>query len=249
MTRVLRRESDEPEVAGLLALMLLHHARRAARTDAAGAFVPLDEQDRSRWDARDDRRGRRGAAGGAGSRSGAASTSCRPRSPRCTTTPRRPPRPTGRRSCEWYDELVALTGNPLARLSRAVAVGEVDGPLAGLRATIGLDADLPGHHRLIAVRAYLHERAGQHDTAARALPAGGEPAPAAPSSATTSPAAPPAPGRRRLELTSTGCTNAPTDEGGGVRDVQSDQDDGIRRTRRRAPSARCRWPRRPGGGR
>ena len=53
----------------------------------------------------------------------------------------------------WYDELLALTGNPLVELSRAVAVGEVDGPLAGLRETIGLDADLPGHHRLIHAQA------------------------------------------------------------------------------------------------
>ena len=65
----------------------------------------------------------------------------------------------------WYDELVALTGNPLAALSRAVAVGEVDGPLAGLRATDGLDVRLAGHHRLDAVRAHLHERAGNQSAA------------------------------------------------------------------------------------
>jgi predicted RNA polymerase sigma factor len=65
----------------------------------------------------------------------------------------------------WYDDLVALTGNPMAMLNRAVAVGEVDGPLAGLRALDGLDDVLRGHHRLDAVRAYLHERAGDHERA------------------------------------------------------------------------------------
>ena len=49
LTRQLRLASDEPEVAGLLALMLLHHARRAARTDEHGTLVPLDKQDRTRW--------------------------------------------------------------------------------------------------------------------------------------------------------------------------------------------------------
>src|SRR3712207_6984121 len=50
VTRQLAAVADDPEVGGLLALMLLHHARRAARTDAAGRLVPLAEQDRSRWD-------------------------------------------------------------------------------------------------------------------------------------------------------------------------------------------------------
>ena len=64
-----------------------------------------------------------------------------------------------------FDELVALTDNPAAALSRAVAVGKVDGPLAGLRATDGLDAQLPEHHRLDAVRGHLHEMAGDRDAA------------------------------------------------------------------------------------
>ena len=66
----------------------------------------------------------------------------------------------------WYDELVALTDNPLAALSRAVVVGEVDGPLAGLRALDGLDEALGQHHRLLAVRAHLLARAGDTDRAA-----------------------------------------------------------------------------------
>jgi predicted RNA polymerase sigma factor len=66
----------------------------------------------------------------------------------------------------WYDELIELTDNPVAALSRAVAVGEVDGPLAGLSAVEELAARLGDHHRLDAVRARLHERAGHFDIAA-----------------------------------------------------------------------------------
>src|SRR5690606_9375954 len=65
---------------------------------------------------------------------------------------------------EWYDELVALTDSPVVRLNRAVAVGEADGPHAGLAALAGLDPALP---RYTASSAYLHERAGDLGTAAR----------------------------------------------------------------------------------
>jgi predicted RNA polymerase sigma factor len=65
---------------------------------------------------------------------------------------------------EWYDELVLLTDSPVARLNRAVAVGEADGPRAGLAALAGLDPSLPRH---AAVAAYLHERDGDPVTAAR----------------------------------------------------------------------------------
>jgi predicted RNA polymerase sigma factor len=65
---------------------------------------------------------------------------------------------------EWYDELVRLTSSPVARLNRAVAVGEADGPRAGLAALVGLDPSLP---RYAAVVAYLHERAGDPVAAAR----------------------------------------------------------------------------------
>ncbi|MCU1661329.1 MAG: putative polymerase, sigma-24 subunit, subfamily [Pseudonocardia sp.] len=75
----------------------------------------------------------------------------------------------------WDDELLAIADNPAAALSRAVAVGKVDGPLAGLRALDRLDTRLRGQHRLDAVRAYLHEQAGHLDTAAEhyALAVGG----------------------------------------------------------------------------
>jgi predicted RNA polymerase sigma factor len=65
---------------------------------------------------------------------------------------------------EWYDELVRLTGNPVARLNRAVAVGEADGPGAGLTALAELDPALP---RYAAVAAYLHEREGDLVAAAQ----------------------------------------------------------------------------------
>src|SRR5690606_8108186 len=65
---------------------------------------------------------------------------------------------------EWYDELLRFTDNPVARLNRAVAVGEADGPQAGLAALAELDPGLP---RYTAAAAYLHERAGDTATAAR----------------------------------------------------------------------------------
>jgi RNA polymerase sigma factor (sigma-70 family) len=159
LTRQLALECAEPEVGGLLALMMLHHARRAARTDERGALVPLDKQDRSLWDQAAIAEGvrilqsalaqqRRGEyqiqAAIAALHDDAASAAE-------TDWPQ---------ILEWYDELIALTDNPAAALSRAVAVGEVDGPLAGLRALDGLDERLPDHHRLDAVRGYLNERAG-----------------------------------------------------------------------------------------
>jgi predicted RNA polymerase sigma factor len=64
---------------------------------------------------------------------------------------------------EWYDELAALTDSPIVRLNRAVAVGEADGPRAGLAALAALDDSLPRH---AAVEAYLRERDGDLETAA-----------------------------------------------------------------------------------
>jgi RNA polymerase sigma factor (sigma-70 family) len=165
LTRLLVLESDEPEVAGLLALMLLHDARRAARRDQTGGLVPLDEQDRGRWD--EDRivegvgilqdalaKGRRGEYQ---IQAAIAALHDDARSADETDWPQ---------VLSWYDELVELTANPLAALSRAVALGEVDGPLVALRALEALDEPLAGHHRLDAVRAHLLERAGRHDEAA-----------------------------------------------------------------------------------
>ncbi|MER5478544.1 DUF6596 domain-containing protein [Streptomyces sp. NPDC002734] len=163
LTRQLARVIDHPEVAGLLALMLLHHARRAARTAPDGSLVPLAEQDRGLWDTEAiaegvdvlqaalarDRLGEYQAQ--------AAVAALHADAPRAEET-------DWPQIVEWYDELVALTGSPVARLNRAVAVGEADGPRAGLAALAELDAALP---RRTAAAAYLHERAGDPDTAAR----------------------------------------------------------------------------------
>ncbi|MDA3646960.1 sigma-70 family RNA polymerase sigma factor [Saccharopolyspora indica] len=163
LTRQLAAAIDHPEVAGLLALMLLHHARRATRTAADGGLVPLAEQDRSRWDtamiaegveilqaalARD-RLGEYQAQ--------AAIAALHADAPIAAET-------DWPQIVEWYDELVGLTGSPVVRLNRAVAVGEADGPRAGLAALAELDAALP---RYAAVAAYLHERDGDLATAAR----------------------------------------------------------------------------------
>ncbi len=159
LTRLLVLESDEPEVAGLLALMLLHHARRDARWDEHDSIVPLDEQDRSLWDTDEigegvrtitaalarDKPGEYQIQAAIAALHDDAATAAETDWPQILS---------------WYDELVALTDNPMAELSRAVVVGEVDGPLAGLRALDALDEALADHYRLDAVRAHLHERAG-----------------------------------------------------------------------------------------
>jgi predicted RNA polymerase sigma factor len=162
LARQLVAVSDEPEAAGLLALMVLHHARRASRTGPAGRLVPLAEQDRSRWDtdliaegvtvlqaalARD-RLGEYQAQ--------AAIAALHADARRASET-------DWLQIVEWYDELLRLTDSPIARLNRAVAIGEADGPRAGLAALAGIDPGLP---RYAAVRAYLLDRAGDLPRAA-----------------------------------------------------------------------------------
>jgi len=164
LTRLLHAASPDPEVAGLLALMLLNHARRNARFDH-GMLVPLDEQDRSRWDRAMIAEGvailqtalAEGRHGEYQVQAAIAALHDDAQSPEETDWTQ---------ILSWYDELVALTNNPLAVLSRAVAVGEVDGPLAGLRALDRIEERLTDYHRLHAVRAHLHERAGNTKEAA-----------------------------------------------------------------------------------
>ncbi|MFF4578463.1 RNA polymerase sigma factor [Streptomyces sp. NPDC001373] len=163
LTRRLAAVVDHPEPAGLLALMLLHHARRAARIAPDGSLVPLAEQDRGRWDtaaiaegieilhgalARD-RLGEYQAQAAIAALHADAPTAAETDWPQIV---------------EWYDELVRLTDSPVARLNRAVAVGEADGPRAGLAALAGLDPALPRH---TAVAAWLHECDGDRAGAAR----------------------------------------------------------------------------------
>ena len=163
LIRQLAAGVEHPEVAGLLALVLLHHARRPARTGPDGSLVPLAEQDRSLWDtcliaegidilqtalARD-RVGEYQAQAAIAALHADAQTA---------------DETDWVQIVEWYDELVRLTDSPVARLNRAVAIGEADGPRAGLAALAPLDPSLP---RYTAVAAYLHERGGDLDQAAR----------------------------------------------------------------------------------
>lgn len=163
LARQLSRITDDPEVDGLLALFLLHHARRRARTRADGSLVPLAEQDRTLW-RRDlivegvavlqaalarDRLGEYQA------QAAVAALHADAQSAEETDWVQ---------IVEWYDELVALTDSPVVRLNRAVAVGEADGPQAGLAALAELEPTLPRH---TAAAAYLHERAGDISTAAK----------------------------------------------------------------------------------
>jgi predicted RNA polymerase sigma factor len=156
--------ADDPEVAGLLALMLLTDARRPARTRADGELVPLAEQDRSLWDRTLISEGvalitaalRHGQMGEYQAQ--AAIAAVHDQSPRHSDT-------------NWF-EIVSLygllermTGNPMVTLNRAVAVAMAQGPQAGLALLDGLDAPLGDHHRLHSVRAHLYEMAGDTTTA------------------------------------------------------------------------------------
>jgi predicted RNA polymerase sigma factor len=153
---------DDPEVAGLLALMLLTDARRPARTSADGEIVPLTDQDRARWN-------RELIAEGValitelGSEMGeyqvqAAIAAVHDQA-------------DGYAETNW-DEILALygllermTGNPMVTLNRAVAAAMANGPDAGLALLDGLGDRLGDHHRLHAVRAHLLEMAGDNDAA------------------------------------------------------------------------------------
>jgi RNA polymerase sigma factor (sigma-70 family) len=157
---------NHSELAGLLALMLLTDARRAARTGPDGALVPLDEQDRSRWDQSQIREGvalvsaalRHGALGPYQLQ--AAIAACHDEAVHVEDT-------------DWpqvlalYGVLEQLGDNPMVTLNRAIAAAMVHGPDSGLQLLEPLDADarIAKHHRLPAVRAHLHERAGRRELA------------------------------------------------------------------------------------
>ncbi|MEV4122256.1 DUF6596 domain-containing protein [Micromonospora sp. NPDC049645] len=163
LTRQLAVVIEHPEVAGLLALMLLHHARRTARVAPDGSLVPLAEQDRSRWDTR------LIAEGVEILQAALARDQLGEFQAQAAIAALHADAPTAGETdwvqiVEWYDELARLTDSPVVRLNRAVAVGEADGPRAGLAALAALDDTLP---RYAAVAAYLHERDGDLTTAAR----------------------------------------------------------------------------------
>ena len=163
LTRHLAAVIDHPEVAGLLALMLLHHARRAARTTPEGILVPLAEQDRGRWDTGLITEGVR-ILQGALARDRLGPYQAQAAIAALHADARTTEETDWAQIVEWYDELVTLTDNPVIPLNRAVAVGEADGPHAGLAALSEVDQTLPRH---TAVAAHLYERAGDLATAAR----------------------------------------------------------------------------------
>lgn len=162
LTRRLAAMTADTEVSGLLALMLLHHARRASRFGQDGRLIALADQDRARWNtaliaegigilqaalARDELGEYQAQAAIAALHADAGSVE--------TTD--------WAQIVDWYDELLRLRDTPVIRLNRAVALGEAVGPAAGLAELRSLDDGLA---RYFAVEAHLRERAGEAGRAA-----------------------------------------------------------------------------------
>jgi RNA polymerase sigma factor (sigma-70 family) len=176
LARQLTLATEEPEARGVLALMLLNHARLPARLDPDGRIVTLDRHDRGLWDTREIAEGVRVLQSALAMQ----------------TEERRPGRyqveaaiaalhddaasaeeTDWRQILAWYDDLVALTEDPVrqdpaAVLGRAVAVGHVLGAAAGLRETDRLREVIGERHRWHAVRGHLHELSGDLPAAATA---------------------------------------------------------------------------------
>lgn len=154
------------EVAGLLALMLLTDARRAARTGASGELIPLDEQDRSRWDRSLIEEGvalisatlSRGSVGPYQLQAAIAAVHDEAPSVEETDWPE---------ILALYGLLERMSDSPMVLLNQAIAAAMVHGPAAGLKQLDALDAEgrLAEHYRLDAVRAHLLERAGEGERA------------------------------------------------------------------------------------
>ena len=150
---------EEPEVLGLLALMLLHHARRNGRIDSDGEMVLLADQDRSRWDRAGIARARElldATAGlGLGGRYVAEATIAHLHASAPTYE-----------ATDWaaivrcYDRLIVLMPSPVVRLNRAVAVALADGPAAGLASMSEFADDLGSYHYLHAARSELLRQVG-----------------------------------------------------------------------------------------
>jgi RNA polymerase sigma factor (sigma-70 family) len=167
LTRTVQRllPADD-EVAGLLALMLLTDARRPARSRPDGSLVPLEEQDRSRWDAAAIREGVAlvGGALAAGPlgpyQLQAAIAAVHAEAAHADDT-------DWRQILALYELLERVAPNPMVTLNRAVALAMVRGPEAGLDllATLAADDRIAGHHRLHAVRAHLLELADEAEAA------------------------------------------------------------------------------------
>ncbi len=165
LARLLDRLLPRPELAALLALMLLHDARRDARVDAAGDLVLLEDQDRGRWDHAQIAEGlalvesvlRTGPPGPYALQAAIAALHARAARPEGT---------------DWaqiaalYDLLVRAHPSPVVELNRAVAVAMIEGPEAGLRLIAAVEPRLASYHLLHAARADLLRRLGRRDEAA-----------------------------------------------------------------------------------
>jgi RNA polymerase sigma factor (sigma-70 family) len=159
----------DSEVAGLLALMLLTDARRAARTGPDGSLIPMAEQDRSRWDTGQIAEGvalitgalPRGPTGPYQLQAAIAAVHDEAPSAEATDWPQ---------ILALYELLLRLSANPVVALNHIVAVAMVRGPQAGLAMLSELEADerIAGDHRLQAVRAHLLDMAGEHAAAREA---------------------------------------------------------------------------------
>lgn len=161
----------EPEIDALIALMELQSSRFAARLDAEGLPLTLEQQDRSRWERSAIARGRDALRRARGGDRGlgyyglqAAIAECHATAPSFADT-------------DWalivrlYDALDALAPSPIVRLNRAVALSMVDGPGAALTLVDTLEPELRGFRSFLAVRAELLERIGDTDAAAAAFAA------------------------------------------------------------------------------
>ncbi|MGW3493706.1 RNA polymerase sigma factor [Streptomyces sp. NPDC001020] len=152
---------EDSEVTGLLALMLLTHARRKARTTVSGDLVPLDEQDRTKWDrplidegtelVKESLAGP--ALGPYQLQAAIAATHADAATAKETNWPQ---------VHALYLILERIAPNPMVTLNRAIALAETEGPQAGLALLSTLDSDdrMAGHHRLLSVRAHLLEKTG-----------------------------------------------------------------------------------------
>ncbi|OBF91594.1 RNA polymerase subunit sigma-24 [Mycobacterium sp. 852002-51163_SCH5372311] len=155
---------QEPEAHALAALVLLHDSRRATRVDGAGALVPLDEQDRRRWDGGRISRGLdrlRRAQGSTG-----------PYLPQAVIAALHATAPSWKQTdwtaiCAAYDRLLQMTDSPVVLANRALAVGFRDGPDAGLAALekVAHDPRLARSNLAASVRADLLRRAGRREEA------------------------------------------------------------------------------------
>jgi RNA polymerase sigma-70 factor, ECF subfamily len=170
LARVLvRLMPDEPETTGLLALMLLHDARRAARLDDRGDLVTLEDQDRGAWNAAEIGEGvslleaalRRGRPGPYQIQAAIAA---------CHATARTPASTDWAQIAALYGRLADFLPTPVVALNHAVAVGMAHGPDAGLALVADLEAsgELAGYHLLPATRADLLRRLGRRPEAAAA---------------------------------------------------------------------------------